>query len=219
MATYRVIKDKDNPFVMINKHGIYDSNLSWKAKGLLMYFMSRPDNWDFHEVEIKKHARDGKDGIKSGIKELINNNYIRRTRTRYNNGKFRGWMYEVYEVPFEETKTTGDECKNKHKSVEPIMGKPTLENPTTGKSTVVNPPIINNEFNNNDLNNNRFIVNNEIKKLKEVEEKERGVNHGDRGDSRENKRSSSIKRTEEERDREEGRSGDGQALFNEEDLI
>lgn len=39
-----------------------------KAKGLLMYFMSRPDNWEFHEVEIKKHARDGRDGTRLGEK-------------------------------------------------------------------------------------------------------------------------------------------------------
>ena len=31
----RTVKNKDNPYVMINKLGIQDPNLSWAAKGLL----------------------------------------------------------------------------------------------------------------------------------------------------------------------------------------
>lgn len=198
MATYRVIKDRENPYVMMNKHGIYDSRLSWKAKGILMYFMSRPDNWEFHEVEIKKHARDGRDGTKLGISELIDKKYIKRHRERDRKGKFVGWMYEVFEVPFdlismgEDSKETSPDNKdseeNDNEQEKSKLEKPPLKNPTTEKSISENTTLIINESNNNDFNNKRFSINNnEVKGSEKITTEGEG-NHGDIRNSGEDKR-------------------------------
>jgi|SRR5690606_6156707 len=78
---------------------IHDSRLSFKAKGILTYLLSRPDDWQVYEVEIIKHAKDGRDSVRSGIKELIDCGYIERTERRNEKGQFKGYEYEVYEVP------------------------------------------------------------------------------------------------------------------------
>lgn len=44
MATYRINKDKDNPYVMMNKGFIQNPYLSMQAKGLLAYFLSLPND-------------------------------------------------------------------------------------------------------------------------------------------------------------------------------
>ena len=109
MAIYRVNKDKNNPYVMMNKYGLYDTELSWKAKGLLAHLLSRPDDWQVYEIEIQKHARDGRQSTRSAIKELIEKGYIDRTQKRDDKGKFIGYEYDVYEIPAEVRKPDNGE--------------------------------------------------------------------------------------------------------------
>ncbi len=98
MATYRVKKESGN-FVTIHKGFIQDSNLSWKAKGLLLYLLSRPDDWKIYETELVKHTSDKLSSLKSGIKELEKTGYIERKRKRDDKGRLQGYDYEVYEQP------------------------------------------------------------------------------------------------------------------------
>lgn len=74
---------------------ILDSNLSAKAKGIFVYFLSRPDGWKFYASEIVKHFTDGKDSIRSGIKELCDKGYLRVFRFKNEQGQFNGWVYEI----------------------------------------------------------------------------------------------------------------------------
>ena len=45
MSIIRVSKNKNNPYFLMNNTGINDKNLSFKAKGVLAYLISKPDNW------------------------------------------------------------------------------------------------------------------------------------------------------------------------------
>lgn len=74
---------------------ILDSNLSAKAKGIFVYFLSRPDGWKFYASEIVKHFTDGKDSIRSGIMELCDKGYLRVFRVKNEQGQFNGWVYEI----------------------------------------------------------------------------------------------------------------------------
>ncbi|QPM68195.1 helix-turn-helix domain-containing protein [Atribacter laminatus] len=111
---FRVAKSREIPYVMLNKCAIYDNSLSFKAKGVLVYLLSRPDDWQIYESEIVKHSTDGKASVRAGIKELITHGYVIRQRRRTEKGKFQGYIYNVYEVPpqaleaMEERKYTND---------------------------------------------------------------------------------------------------------------
>jgi hypothetical protein len=108
---FRVIKDKENPYVMLNKTFLNDSNLSLKSKGLLAYLMSMPDDWQIYENEIVKHHTDGKDSLSSAIRELINNGYITRQRMRDEKGRLKAYEYRVYEAPIHIGKSSAGETK------------------------------------------------------------------------------------------------------------
>ncbi|NLZ48882.1 MAG: DnaD domain protein [Clostridiales bacterium] len=100
MAIFRAVKNKN--YTVIHNGFLEDRNLSLKAKGLLAYFLSKPDDWNFYLRDIIKHARDGKDSISTAIKELMEFGYIERIRNRDERGKFTGgYEYLVYEVPRE----------------------------------------------------------------------------------------------------------------------
>ena len=125
---YRVQKDKNNPYVMLNKTFLNDETISWKAKGILAYLLSLPDDWKIYESEIVKHSSDGISATKAGIKELIDNGYIERKRLR-ESGRFSGYEYTVFEVPHH------------------------MRFSDNGYSNNGKPNTTNNDFSNNDLNN------------------------------------------------------------------
>ena len=110
MATFRTVKNRNNPYVMLNKIFIEDPRISYKAKGILARLLSKPDDWVIYETELTRAAADGRDSIRSGIKELIDAGYIRRNRQRDAKGRLRQMEYDVYELPViaEASEESGD---------------------------------------------------------------------------------------------------------------
>ena len=94
---FRIEKDKKNPFAMVDKGVLSDSTISWKSKGILVYLLSKPDDWNVVMSDIINKAKDGRDAVYSGLKELIKAGYIKRTRRRNKEGRLEGHEYIVYE--------------------------------------------------------------------------------------------------------------------------
>ena len=100
MATYRINKDRDNPYVMMNKKFIQNPSLTMQAKGLLTYLLSLPNDWEMRRKELPRHFKNGIRSISNVINELINAGYIKRSQSRKNNNCFAEVRYDVYENPF-----------------------------------------------------------------------------------------------------------------------
>ncbi|EJD5699846.1 phage protein [Staphylococcus pseudintermedius] len=144
MATFRVYKESGN-FVTVHKDFIHDSNISWKAKGILLYLLSRPDDWQIYETELEQHSTDGLSGLKSGIKELEEIGYIQRNRKRDKSGRLNGYEYLVYEQPHH------IRFSNVGKTVN---GKTNNGKTVNGKSHTTNNNSTNNDLTNNNNTNN-----------------------------------------------------------------
>jgi hypothetical protein len=87
-----------NPFVQIDRTTIDDPRLSWKATGLMTYFVSKPDGWIFLMDHIIKSKTDGEKSVRSGIKELKEAGYIVRAAFR-EGGKISKYEFFIYEEP------------------------------------------------------------------------------------------------------------------------
>lgn len=114
MPIVRTAKNCD--FTKIPNHILQDRALSWKAKGLLAFLLSRPNNWRFYLTEIERHSTDGRASLQAGIKELIAAGYIARSERR-EAGKFAGHDYIIADTP-----------QQKNRSGKPAAGKPQREN-------------------------------------------------------------------------------------------
>lgn len=145
MATFRTIKESGD-FVIVHKTFVFDERLSAKAKGILLYFLSRPDDWQIYTSEVVKHMSDGQKSINNGIKELIECGYVHRKQKRSESGVFNGYEYLVYEKPTEMPLSENGKTENGLSE----NGKP--EN-RKGRTT-------NNNRTNNDLTNNNNTKNN-----------------------------------------------------------
>jgi len=135
---------RENPYVIIDKHGLNDDRLSWKAKGLLAYLLSKPDNWQVYERDLIKRATDGRDAVRTGLRELEKYGYLARRQIRREDGSFGHMEYVVYERPIEPKDTLDGK---------PVHGcLPSAENPSAENPSADFPTHNNNDLNNNDLN-------------------------------------------------------------------
>ena len=96
---FRVVKNKDNPYVMIDRRPVDNPALSFKAKGILTYLLSRPDGWEVSVADLVKHGTEGAAAVRSGLKELKNARHMKYTTSR-KQGRITGWLIEVFEVPY-----------------------------------------------------------------------------------------------------------------------
>lgn len=95
---FRVVKSKDNPYVMIDRRPIENTTLSFKAKGILTYLLSRPDGWEVSVADLIKRGTDGEKAVRAGLKELKDAGHMKYTTSR-KAGRITGWLIEVFEVP------------------------------------------------------------------------------------------------------------------------
>lgn len=95
----RVVKRPSN-FVMIDKAFLEDTRLSYKAKGMLAYLLSKPDNWKVIVTNLVNNSTDGKASIYAGLKELKDCGYYEKKPIRNEDGtRIMRWESTVYEVP------------------------------------------------------------------------------------------------------------------------
>ena len=57
------VRKRPNNFVMLDKTFLEDDRLSFKAKGILAYLLSKPDNWKVIVGNLVKYSKDGKSAV------------------------------------------------------------------------------------------------------------------------------------------------------------
>ena len=85
-------------FVVMDQRAVEDDRLSWAARGLLCYLLSRPDDWKVLVNDLRKRGNLGRDGIYRLLKELRTVGYARFLRLRDRNGRIRGGIYIIREI-------------------------------------------------------------------------------------------------------------------------
>lgn len=85
-------------FLIIDQRAIEDDRLSWAARGLLGYLLSRPDDWRVLVNDLRKRGDLGRDGIYRLLRELRDAGYMRFVNTRDKHGRIRGGTYIVQEI-------------------------------------------------------------------------------------------------------------------------
>lgn len=96
MSVFRVEKNK-NFTVMANYH-LNDQELSLKAKGLLSFMLSLPEDWDYSIKGLSARNKEGVKSIRAILRELEERGYLVRKRIQSGNGHF-DYEYYIYEKP------------------------------------------------------------------------------------------------------------------------
>ena len=128
MSTFRVNKNVN--YTVMSNHHLQDKRLSLKAKGLLSYMLSLPDDWDYSLKGLTTGCRDGIDSVRSAVHELEDGGYLCRSKVRDARGRIVDYNYEVFELPQKESaEDVPVPASDSPSSENPTSGFPTLENP------------------------------------------------------------------------------------------
>jgi len=141
------VHKKPNSFVMIDRGFLENPNLSWKAKGILAYLLSKPDNWKVIVKDLVNHATDGKAAVYSGLGELKGQGHYQKTPVRDSVGRrISHWEGTVSEVPMEFPENTPSSLLTDFQEIE--------------NQDIENQDIENREHSNNYINKNYNLFSN-----------------------------------------------------------
>jgi hypothetical protein len=99
-AAFIVKESHRDNYAMILNATICDKRLSYKARGLHHYLLSKPTNWRAVLADlINQSDLDGKDSVTAGLSELETLGYLRRVERPKVDGRYSGFDIYVYETP------------------------------------------------------------------------------------------------------------------------
>lgn len=95
-----IIKKKEHKhnYTCVSNEILRRKDLSMQAKGLLVYLLSLPADWEIHKSEVWKHFANGRDAVYRAFEELERKGYIQGKTYRDKLGRFQH-QYTVYEEP------------------------------------------------------------------------------------------------------------------------
>lgn len=102
--TYFVREKKERNYTVMDNTFIKDTSLSAKAKGVMSFLLSLPDDWKLKTSELHRYFADGATAIRTAVKELLEHGYLYREQLLDEHGRFAGVLYRIIEVPQEEPK-------------------------------------------------------------------------------------------------------------------
>ena len=88
--------EKIGNFTTIDNGYLNDEDLSFKAKGILTYLLSLPDDWVVHIEQIVTKSKDGIASFRTGLSELIDKGYLKRYPVK-EDGVIIRWETEINE--------------------------------------------------------------------------------------------------------------------------
>lgn len=112
---------KENRYSVISNAPLNDKALSWEARGVMAYLLTKPDGWECRNYDLVNQGPAGKHIIQRVLKELQEAGYIYRYRK--SDGRKIEWITEIYETPELNTTSRNTDI-------------PTSEEPTVGSSDV-----------------------------------------------------------------------------------
>ncbi|WP_421752898.1 hypothetical protein [Croceimicrobium sp.] len=123
------VKKRQNPFAQIDRSILENGDLSYRAKGVLCYLLSKPDNWETRLKDVINHGTEGRDAVRSAFKELREAGHLILVPIKSESGRLMGRGYEVHEYPISteelEIRLSGDSEE---------LDSRTPEKPTVGES-------------------------------------------------------------------------------------
>jgi len=167
MAIIKIGNKGVKDFTIMSNIFLRDKKLSLKAKGLLAYLLTLPEDWQVYQNELQSHFKDGRDSIASAMDQLVKAGYVEKIKTRVK-GLFNV-QYTVSHAPLDGL--SGRETRTGNQDGLTVTDKPGRIN-RDGLTDTVNPHLLNidelniNKLSIEEVNKEEVNINNNTKKAK-----------------------------------------------------
>jgi len=149
MAIIKIKKQKGETkgFTQIYNSTLQDKNLSFRARGVLNYLLSKPENWKPNIRDLVKNGKENRHHILSAYKELQMNGYMKIERIRGEGGKISQVKHTIFEQSqgenyYKENKASKDSAGQDKGNGKPKSDSETKEGqkPKSDSTTKACPP-------------------------------------------------------------------------------
>jgi len=163
--TIRIAKRRQ--YACILTETLQDERLTFGARGLLAYLLSKPDDWHVNERHLAEQSPEGITAVRSMLKELQTWGYLKRERKQDAHGKWE-WEQTIYEspailLPDGPTLTVRADAESTYHKVpataEPCLGFPRTDNPRADCPYTVEPRTGNRTLLNREIPINEVVIN------------------------------------------------------------
>ncbi|WP_060873867.1 hypothetical protein [Myroides odoratus] len=82
-------------FTIVQNEILNSEKLTFESKGLYVYLLSKPNDWEFSAKKISNQTKESEGTIKRILKNLENENLLLRHKIKNDKGVFNGIIYEI----------------------------------------------------------------------------------------------------------------------------
>jgi hypothetical protein len=107
-------------YSVVHNDLIEDERLSFKARGLLIYLLSKPDHWRTSTAHLASVSPEGIHAVRSGLKELELHGYVKRIKKQNPSGQ-----WSTATVVFDQPQPVDKGVDNSTSYPQPKSGFPT----------------------------------------------------------------------------------------------
>lgn len=112
-----IIRYHDNsPYFAAPREAAQDRRLSYEARGVLFYLLSRPDDWKIVVADLQQEGC-GRDKTYRVLNELIDCGYVTRETVRNDDHTIKEVVYTIYEKPLPDFPYRENQDRNTQKTL------------------------------------------------------------------------------------------------------
>ena len=124
---------KERDFSTLANEAANNTNLSFRARGMLWHLLTKPDGWEVRMKAIESNSRfDGRDAVRTAFKQLEECGYAIRTRQRDEATGRISWATNIFETLADRNEWAASQ------GLEPIDGFPSVDQ---GRVSVARRPV------------------------------------------------------------------------------
>jgi len=84
-----IIRSRSDQWTSIPTPALRDTDLSYRARGILAYILSMPAHWETNSTILASRTSEGRDAVRTALKELRAHGYIILRRVQDSTGQWR----------------------------------------------------------------------------------------------------------------------------------
>jgi len=137
--------ERNEKFSTISLAAVEDPRLSWGAKGLHTYLISRPPNWQIRYVDILRRSKNRATALKGLIRVLKSIGYLEIKPIHGTSGKFSGTEWTVREMaipPQVQKPSRGKTAGRRNRQTENTAGSKNEESIYQKEKTTTAPVVV-----------------------------------------------------------------------------
>lgn len=132
MTAIRSVRAAEGKFVQISNAALQDERLSWRARGILAFVLSMPPDRTLTAKWLETQAPDGREAVRSALRELGRYGYYHRDRRKGPRGIWV-WDQVISDAPITADEASGDSAESAQADTtygNPYAGNPSAEEPS-----------------------------------------------------------------------------------------